>query len=78
MRKYLLPLLSTVAILSLEVLSKSRVSYEGADYNEEVTRKINLDIHSAVEVITDIKFRSKSTKGTDNYYFVVPRELEDN
>lgn len=78
MMKYLL---SFVAIVSVSLMTvHAATNYENIDHNEEVTRRINLDPQSVVEIITDIKFRTAHSKGSDKsfYYYVIPRELEDN
>lgn len=73
MMKYLL---AVSALLSLVTVSQAAALYDEVDHNEEVNRKINLDLHSVIEVVTDIKFRSH--KDSSHYYFVVPRDLEYN
>lgn len=73
MMKYLL---IASAVINVLAIAKQASLYESVDHNEEVTRKINLEAHSVVEVTTDVKFRSISKQ--TNYYFVVPRELDYN
>lgn len=43
------------------------------DYNEDVSRKINLDANGVIEVHTDLRFKGQQD-GT--YYFVLPEHLE--
>lgn len=76
MMKYLLIATTSVLAINTVAYAKSQAFYDNIDHNEDVTRKFNLDIYGAIEVTTDIKFRSASP--TNSYYYVVPRELEYN
>ena len=46
--------------------------------NEDVTRKINLEPSSVVEITTDIRFRPEKIGKQNFYYFVVPGYNADN
>jgi hypothetical protein len=56
MRKYLLTIVSTIAVLSHSIMASR--SYDDVDHNEDVLRKINLDQYSCTEITTDIKFKT--------------------
>ena len=73
--KYLLTL-GSLACLVLATQAAGAPS-DVLAYNEDVTRKINLEIEGVVEVVTDIKFKPEGS-GRIFYYFVVPHKYEDN
>lgn len=52
--KYLCTLALVISLSHLALSASS--PYENKDFNEDVTRKFNLDIKGVVEVITDIRF----------------------
>jgi hypothetical protein len=76
MMRYLLAATAAALVINTVAIAKPLNLYENVDYNEEVSRKFNLDLQSLVEVSTDIKF--KSSEDSSTYYYVVPREYESN
>lgn len=75
MMKYLLAATAAVSLaLSTVAEAKSLNLYEDIDFNEDVVRKVSLDQHSVIQVLTEIKFRSASPQSL--YYYVIPRDLD--
>jgi hypothetical protein len=75
--KYLL--FGTLALLSVGLaVADEDALFHGVSFNEDVTRKFNLDTNGVVEVLTDVRYRAKSQDDARAYYYVVPRVHEDN
>lgn len=66
--KYLL----LAALLLHSTLGQTKSDdYSGQSYNDDVNRKISLNIDAVAEIVTDVKFKPLSA-GDSAYYFVIP------
>jgi hypothetical protein len=74
--KYLYLAISLAILLNSSLAAES--NYDGISFNEDVSRKVNLDVQSVVEVVSEIKFKPKDNSKSFNYYFIVPHEHESN
>jgi hypothetical protein len=74
--KYLYLVISLAILLNASLAADP--NYDGISFNEDISRKINLEVQSVVEVVSEIKFKPKDNSKSFNYYFVVPHEYEPN
>ena len=76
--KYLL-LASLAALLCTAGFANAQVGddsiFSGVSYNDDVSRKVNLDAAGVVEVQTGIQF--KPLKSGEPYYYIIPQGLEE-
>ena len=75
--KYLLSSLVFVSLLSSGIRCEDEM-FQGVSFNEDVSRKINLETMGVVEITTEIRFKPKSANEEKEYYFVIPDYLEQN
>ena len=70
----------TLSLLALDSYAQATLNYESIAHNEDVKRRINLEPLSVTEITTDIKFRTVHSQEGEKafYYYVIPRELEEN
>ena len=73
--KYLL--YGALALLSFAAAQEDDSLFHGVSYNDDVSRKFNLDTNGVVEVLTDVRFKAKSQEDARAYYFVIPRIHEE-
>jgi hypothetical protein len=65
-----------LASLSLLTFTTKALDYDKVSHNEDVTKKINLELIGVTEVMTEIKFHPKNFGEAKTYYHVIPEALE--
>ena len=71
-------LYSLFALCTIGVVVSAQDPYHGRTFNEDVTRKINLETTSGLaEIQTEFRVRPASQEEARSYYYVIPSHLEE-